>query len=337
MSELRQNLATKEWYLIATERAKRPHDFKQIKWDREDVEYSENCPFCQGNEHMTPNASLEITENGKWLVRAIPNKFSALSPRGDVKRHVRGIYRKMNGVGFHEVIIESPIHNDFYTKMSVDHIQKILTAYLDRFNEAMKDERIESVIIFKNYGSSAGSSLTHPHAQIIAAPIVPTPMRNILEAAKRYYDDMGRCAYCVMMEEELKEQERIVLESKHFVVFCPYASGDPFETWIVPKRHNPSFSNVSKEELDDLAGVFKNLFHRYYDGLGDPDFNYIVKTPPRDESNDRSYHWYIQVLPKLTKLAGFELGTGMLINVTLPADNARFLRELKIPEESHIS
>ncbi len=327
MSELRQNLATKEWYVIATERAKRPHDFTKEKRHREDVEHSKKCPFCVGNEHMTPSPTYEVVENGQWIIKAVPNKFAAFKPEGDTRRTVRGIYRKMEGVGYHEVIIESHIHNDFYTKMSLSHIEKIIKAYLNRFNTIIKDDRIETVIIFKNYGPSAGCSLAHPHSQLIATPITPTPMRNILEAAKRYYDDMGECAYCVMMEEELSEKERIVLENDSYVVFCPYASGGAFESWIVPKRHNPNFGSINEKEITDLAKVFKDLFSAYYYGLKDPDFNFVIKTPPRDESNDRSYHWYIQVLPKLTKIAGFELGSGMLINVTLPEENAKFLRE----------
>lgn len=337
MSELRQNLATKEWFVIATERAKRPKDFKKEKVDREDIPRSPKCPFCPGNEDKTPMPALEIFQGDQWLIRSVPNKFSAFQPQGDRERIAQGIYRKMNGVGIHEVIIESPLHNHHYHIMTDDHLEQIVKAYLNRYLAAMEDDRVEAVILFKNYGPTAGCSLAHPHAQMIATPVVPTFMRNDLEQAKRFTDDTGKCAYCVMMNDELKEEIRIVAQNDSFVVFCPYACGTPFETWIMPKRHEPSFGNINPKEIRDLGILMKDLFSRYYYGLDDPDFNFAIQTPPRDESNDRSYHWYIRVMPRLTKLAGFELGSGMMINVTLPEENAKYLREAKIPMETPMS
>jgi UDPglucose--hexose-1-phosphate uridylyltransferase len=334
MSELRQNLATKEWYVIATERAKRPSDFKQSRPPRDCEEYSEKCPFCPGNEHLTTQPVYQIDEGGKWVVKSVPNMFSAFSPKGSRERRSEGIYRVMNGVGLHEVIIESPRHNDFYTKMSVSHLEKIVRTYRDRLLAAFEDERIESAIIFKNYGESAGCSLSHPHSQMVATPVVPTHIRQRVEAAKLYCDDTGDCVFCVMMNEELKDKDRIVLENDSFVAFCPYASGAPFESWITPRRHTPCFGGINDKEMKDLASMMKDLFSRYYYGLDDPDFNFAVRTPPRDERNDRSLHWYIKVMPKLTKVAGFELGSGMFINVALPEQSAKFLREVKVQVEA---
>jgi len=336
MSELRQNLATKEWFVIATERAKRPKDFKKDKPHKEDVRHSKKCPFCIGNEYMTPPPSLVVEDDGKWLIRVVPNKFSAFRPMGGRERIVEGIYRKMNGVGIHEVIIESPVHNHHFPSMTVEHIHQVVKAYHSRYLAAMEDERIEAVIIFKNYGQAAGCSLAHPHTQMIATPVVPSFMRGLLENAKRYTDDTGDCAYCVMMKEEVREDIRIVARNDSFIVFCPYASGCPFETWIMPIRHEPCFGNITEKESYDLADIMKDLFSRYYYALEDPDYNFSIQTPPRDESNDRSYHWYVKVLPRLTKLAGFELGSGMYINVTLPEKNAEDLREVQIPLEIKI-
>jgi UDPglucose--hexose-1-phosphate uridylyltransferase len=330
MSELRQNLATKEWYIIATERAKRPMDFNLDDKKREQQEYSTECPFCPGNESLTREHTHEIKMNGKWVVRSVPNKYSALQPEGNRERVDKGVYRKMQGVGYHEVIIESDLHNDNYYKMPVEHIENIIRLYIHRYREFISDEKVEDVIIFKNYGSSAGSSMAHPHSQIIATPIVPTPTRSILESAKRYYDDHGRCAYCQMISEELHEKTRVVTSNEEFVVFCPYASGTPFETWIVPRTHRADFCDIPEDEIHGLAAIMKDIFSRYYYGLEDPDFNFVIKTPPRDESNDRSFHWYIQVFPKITKIAGFELGSGMYINVTIPEENAEFLRAIDI-------
>jgi UDPglucose--hexose-1-phosphate uridylyltransferase len=330
MSELRQNLATKEWYIIAKERAKRPLDFNLDEKVREHQEYSTECPFCPGNESLARETAHELKINGEWVVKSVPNKYSALTPEGNRDRTASGVYRKMPGVGYHEVIIESNLHNDNYHKMSIEHIEQILKIYIHRYVEFIKDDRIEDVIIFKNYGPSAGSSLAHPHSQIIATPIVSTPTRSTLESAKRYYDDHGRCAYCQMIDEEMKEETRLVSHNDDFVVFCPYASGTPFETWIVPKRHRSDFCSISDGEIKGLATIIKDIFSRYYHGLGDPDFNFVIKTPPKDESNDRSFHWYIQILPKITKIAGFELGSGMSINITIPEENAEFLRSVSI-------
>ncbi|MCD4783720.1 MAG: galactose-1-phosphate uridylyltransferase [Candidatus Eremiobacteraeota bacterium] len=331
MSELRQNIATKEWYVIASDRAKRPKDFKHKKPQREDFAHSEKCPFCPGNEHKTPPAHYVLEHDGKWLVRVVDNKFPAFKPEGGRKRTVEGIYRKMDGVGYHEVIIESSLHNDHYTKMSLPHLESIIQTYLLRYKKAMEDERIEAVILFKNYGPSAGCSLAHPHAQMIAIPVVPLHMRGRLDNAKRYCDDTGNCVFCVMMNDEDKERVRVVTENDSFIAFCPYASGAPFETWIMPRRHEPDFRNITDSEIKDLAWIMKDLFSKYYFGLNDPDFNFAIKSPPRDESNDRSFHWYIKVMPKISKVAGFEMGSGMYINCTLPELNAEFLRNVEVP------
>jgi UDPglucose--hexose-1-phosphate uridylyltransferase len=334
MSELRQNMATREWFVVATERAKRPDDFTKTKPQREEMPHSEKCPFCVGNDHLIPAVLYQWDRDGKWVVRSVPNKFSAFSPDGGTGRTMDGIYRKMNGVGLHEVIVESPLHNDNFVTMPTWQILEVINAYQHRFNAALQDERIEAVILFKNYGTSAGCSLAHPHSQMIAMPLVPAWMRMHLEAAKHFFDDSGTCAFCEMLAQERKEEERMVLENDSFGVICPYASGVPFETWIMPRRHQPSFGNISQKEKEDLALLMKDLFGRYYHGLNDPDFNFVIKTPPRDESNDKCYHWFIQVVPRLTKMAGFELGAGMLINVTLPEKNAEFLRNLKVPQEA---
>lgn len=328
MSELRQNIATREWYVIATERSKRPHDFIHERPIRDEMPYSEKCPFCVGNEAQTPSTLQQVAgDDGRWQIRVISNKFSALQPVGNRERRTDGVYRSMDGFGISEVIIESPLHNHNLVKMDVDHIEKLIQVYRDRYVSAMADPRIETVMIFKNYGPSAGCSMAHPHSQLIATPVVPTHIRHRLESAKRYCDDTGNCVFCDMLAQEMAEKVRMVVENDSFAVFCPHASGGAFESLIMPKRHEPAFENINPKEMRDLAQILKNLITRYYYALGDPDFNYTIKAPPRDESNDKSFHWYIKVMPRLTKVAGFELGSGMYINVTLPEDNARILRE----------
>jgi len=332
MPELRQNLATKEWVIIATERAKRPEDFKKpLKEETEKPAYSPTCPFCPGNEKMTPPEILQVNDkDGNWKIRVAPNKFAALVPEGDLQRKVNGLYRDMNGFGYHYVIIETPQHNTTTALLPIEQIEDILKTYRTLYRQLEQDPRVAMVIVFKNHGESAGTSLEHPHSQLVATPVVPTPVRHRVEEAMRYYDDTGECVHCKMLKEELDEQERVVLESQFFGVYVPYASYAPFLTWIVPKIHRSGFSQISDEELKDLAKVLKTTLQKIYYGLNNPSFNYIIRVAPLDETSSRSLHWYIAIIPRLTKTAGFELGSGMFINVSLPEENAKFLREIEV-------
>lgn len=330
MPELRQNLLTREWVIIATERAKRPEEFKTKKAKIEVPEYKENCPFCPGNEKMAPQEIFSIKGKKGWKVRVIPNKFPALSSEGTRTRHLEGIYRSMNGVGIHEVIIESPLHNTTTALMPVEDVKNILIAYKERYRSLLKDERIEMIIIFKNHGASAGTSLEHPHSQLVATPLVPTQIRYRNEEALRYFDDTGECVGCKVIKEELKSKERLIQESEHFVTFIPYGAFSPFHTWIFPKKHTTSFGDISDKEIEDLASVLKNVLARLYYGLDDPDFNYVIRSTPSDIRQMDYLHWHISIIPRITRTAGFELGSGMFINTSLPEESARFLREVKI-------
>ncbi|MBM4047082.1 MAG: galactose-1-phosphate uridylyltransferase [Planctomycetes bacterium] len=334
MSELRQNIATKEWYVLATERAKRPEDFVAAKPKREKVAKSDKCPFCPGNEAMTPPATLELPGASGWQVRAVPNKFSAFSPVGSRERHAKGIYRSMSGVGIHEVIIETPRHDLTIALLPVSDVETVVEAYRSRYLQVSQDPRVEHIILFKNHGESAGCSLEHPHSQLIATPLVPTHIRYRLEEARHFHDDTGQCVFCVMVKEERKARERMVYEDDLFVAFAPYASGGPFEVWILPKRHQASFGDISDEEVESLALTLKDVLARMYHGLSDPDFNYVIRSVPKDERHVKCFHWYIKLMPKLARVAGFELGTGMFVNVTLPEANAKFLREVKLPSQA---
>jgi len=332
MSELRQNMATKEWYVIATERAKRPHDFLTGREKRTKPPYLESCPFCPGNEHMTPPETFRIARGDSWQVRVVPNKFSAFSSKGTPERRSDGIYRTMTGVGIHEVIIESPRHDLGIALMPEEDVIDVMRAYRARYISAIEDPRVELVIIFKNHGPGAGTSLEHPHSQLIAIPLVPTHIMYRTEEARRFYNDNGACVFCKMIEEEKRSDKRIVMENDHFIVFTPYASGAPFEMWILPKRHQACFAFINDDELVWLARTLKDVLSRLYYGLGDPDFNYVIRTTPKDERNAKGFHWYIKLMPKLVQVAGFELGTGMYVNVTLPEKNAEFLKNVKVPE-----
>ncbi len=331
MPEIRQNIATKEWVVISTERAKRPEDFKTVKEKKQLEEWSEKCPFCPGNEHMTPYETYVLKDEfGKWKIRVIPNKYPAVVQEGTVEFKIEGIKRCVSGVGSAEVIIESPKHNDVLPLLPEKDVENIIKVYKERYLAAEKDKRIKMVIIFRNYGEQAGASIEHPHSQLIAIPVVPFHIRYRIEEAMRYYDETGECVFCKMLQEELKEQTRIVVETGHFVSFVPYAALAPFHMWILPRRHMESFSEITDSEITDLAKNLKTTLAKLYYGLNNPDYNFVVRSVPVNERGREYYHWYITIMPRLTKTAGFEIGTGMSINTSLPEENAKFLREIKV-------
>ena len=330
MPELRQNLATKEWVIIATERAKRPEEFKSKKEMKALPPFNSNCVFCPGNENNTPGETFRIADDGGWKVRSFPNKYAALSKEGERKRRIKGVERWLSGVGIHEVIAESPMHNMTTALLSADDVELVFKAYKNRYLDISKDPRIELIIIFKNHGESAGTSLEHPHSQLIATPVVPAQIRNRLEDAMTYFDDTGECVYCKMIDEEIKAKERIIFETDHFISFVLYAALSPFHTWILPKRHTSSFGEITDEEVKDMAGMLKNVLAKFYYGLDNPDFNYVIRSAPTGGGASEYFHWYLSIIPRLTKNAGFEMGSGMFINISVPEENAKFLRGVKL-------
>ena len=332
MPELRQNPITKQWVIIATERARRPHEFIQKHDEAKPLpSYVEKCPFCPGNEHLTPPESLRIARDGKWQVRVTPNKFAALSSEGVSFRKLEGLKRTVGGVGFHEVVIETPDHSATTALLSEEEVELIIRCYKERYFTLTSDPRIENVTIFKNHGAAAGTSLEHPHSQIIATPIIPPDIRNRMEDALRFYDDTDECIFCKVMHEEIAEGTRMVHQTDHFVSFIPFASLTPFSLWIFPRRHMASFGEIHPEETRDLARMLRLILAKVYHGLGNPDFNYVIRTAPSENRYCRYYHWYVSLIPRLTKTAGFELGSGMYINGTLPEVNAEFLRNIQLP------
>ncbi len=329
MSELRLNLITREWVIIATERAKRPEEFRGIKNKKNIPEYLDTCPFCPGNEHRTPDEIMRIPYGDDWKVRVTPNKFAALTP--DIKRERKNEGRRhfITGFGKHEVIIESPIHNISIADMPAEDISGLIKTYRERFDEIYQAPGIEHVIIFKNHGERAGTSLLHPHSQIIGTPVTPLQVRNRIEEGMRYFDNTGGCLMCACLNDELSDGRRIILDTRHFVTFVPFAALSPFHTWIFPKRHCATFSSISEEEVNDLAYHLKTILWKFYAGLGDPDYNYIIRSENPKECKSEYFHWYISIVPRLTHTAGFELGSGMYINTSIPEESAKFLKNIK--------
>jgi len=330
MPELRQNFFTKEWVIIATERARRPEELATRRAAQTVPSFVESCPFCAGNENKTPPEVLRYPANGEpWSVRVIPNKFAALSSDVQPTRSLQHLRRRVNGFGFHEVIIDSPDHSGCMAMLPDAHVARILGVFKERYNTLSIDHRINHVTIFKNHGADAGASLQHPHSQLIATPVIPSQVRHRLHEALRHYDDAGECMFCHLMEREVEEQTRIVVKSELFVAMEVFASATPFATHIFPLRHMATFGEITAAEISDLAHVLRSLLAKIYVGLENPDLNFTIRSGPSDNVGARHFHWYVSVIPRLTRVAGFELGSGMFINTVLPEAAAEFLRNVK--------
>jgi UDPglucose--hexose-1-phosphate uridylyltransferase len=332
MPELRQNVITREWVIIAKERAKRPDQFARPPHAISPLPpYDPHCPFCVGNEQMTVSETYRVSGDNGWKVRVVLNKYPALSPEGDRVRHIEGIYRSMTGVGMHEVIIEHPRHDLSPALFTVAEMADVMATYRQRYQELKKDPRIEAIIIFENHGEGAGTSLPHPHSQVAAMPIVPTQIRHRMEEAIRYFDETGECVYCATLRNELRDRQRIIAESSYFVAFIPYAALSPFHLWIFPRRHTSSFDEIYDHEVADLASVLRTVLAKLYYGLNDPDYNYSIRSSLARDGQREYFHWYLAVIPRIARTAGFEIGSGMYINPSVPEESAQFLRDVRLP------
>jgi UDPglucose--hexose-1-phosphate uridylyltransferase len=334
MPELRRDPITGEWVIIASERAKRPSDFAlHSRGSEPDVS---RCPFCPGNEAMTPPEIIAFRHPGSqrnapgWWVRVVPNKFPALAVEGELSKTGVGMYDWMNGVGAHEVIIETPEHGRSLALLDARQVEDVLWAYRARYLDLKKDPRLKYILIFRNHGRVAGASLVHPHSQLIATPMVPGDVAAEMAGAKRYESYRERCVYCDIMRQESSEGTRMVVENDSFIAFEPYASKYPFETWVIPKRHGPSFAAVSAEEQAAFASILGETLRRIHVVLDDPPYNFTIHTAPCDSDERPDYHWHLEVFPRLTIAAGFEMGTGIYINVTPPEIAAQYLREAEV-------
>ncbi|OGI01350.1 MAG: galactose-1-phosphate uridylyltransferase [Candidatus Melainabacteria bacterium GWF2_37_15] len=336
MPEMRRNPITGEWAIIATERAKRPYNHT---FD-EDVFISGNahdstCCFCYGNEHTTPPEVLTYREKPNasnmsgWTLRVVTNKFSALSPDGEFNITNDGSLKSFTYArGNADVVIESPHHTLNTALFPLPQIKLVLKAYRERYIALAKDPLIQYIAIFKNNGIEAGATLSHPHSQIIATPVVPPVIEYEIAGAKKYFKDNNRCVYCDMIEDELKDGSRVIYENEEFLSFAPYASKSPFETWVMPKFHSSCYEDLTNSQLKSLAQVWKITLYKIYKGLDNPPYNYYIHTSPTQQDTKKFYHWHMELIPKMTVLAGFELGTGMCINIAVPEHSAEYLREV---------
>jgi len=329
MSELRYNLLTREWVIIASERARRPHDFMKAKAEKAVLPvYKKDCPFCPGNEGDLSDETYRLGSAGAWRTRCVYNKYPALSYTVKEEREVTGPHKHISGYGIHEVIIEHPSHNTCLALMTDKEVEDVIRTYKARYDAVSNGAGIQAITIFKNHGPAAGTSQQHPHSQLVATPVVPRHIREMLKNGMEYYDIAGKCMFCRSLELELSEKARVVFETEHFVSGLPYAGSFPFAMLIIPRRHAPSFGDINEAEIKDLAYNLRTTLGKLYHGLGDPDFNFVIRSVPVREKWNGSFHWYLSIVPRLTNPAGFELGSGMFINASIPEESAQFLRQV---------
>ncbi len=339
MPEMRKNPITGDWTIIATERARRPH----MPTIDEKLFFSGNahdpsCFFCDGNEHATPPEILVYREtpnapnSSGWTLRVVANKFSALNLNEELCLEEGNPLKVCcYARGTAEVIIESPHHTLNTALYPLQQLELLLRAYKERYIELSKEPSIQYVAMFKNNGSQAGASIPHPHSQIIATPIIPSVIQNEIHGAGAYFKKNKRCIYCDMVESELKDTSRIIYENDEFISFAPYASRSPFETWIMPKFHSDSYHRLTDKQLKSLSEIWKAVLYKIYMGLNNPPYNYFIHTSPVRKNTKNFYHWHMELIPKMTIAAGFELGTGMYINIAIPEQSAEHLRDINSP------
>lgn len=334
--EFRQNVATREWVLFAPERARRPDDHGHPSVPPERAAHpslSKDCPFCPGNEVRTPGETMRLSDaEGLWYARSFPNGFPAVYPDGEPTRSGDRFHRSMGAVGQHEVVVESRLHNTTLALMTVREVSDVVAIWKSRVACLRSLPQTELVMLFKNHGLQAGSSLDHPHSQIVSLPVTPWQVRHRMEDALRYYDDAGECVFCRMLDVEREDGDRLVESSDWFTAFVPYAAYSPYSVWIMPHRHSSCLSQSSEDEAHDFARVLQTVLGRIYHGLGDPSYNLVMRLANRDSLGDKFVHWYASVVPRLGRAAGFELGTGMFINTSLPENDAQVLRWLELPK-----
>ncbi len=318
--------------IIATDRAKRPSDFSRQHVEIKGVRF---CPFCPGNELRTPPEILAYRMRGGpneegWSLRAVSNKFPVLRVEGALTRKAEGLFDKMNGVGAHEVIIESPNHFDTLATMPQKQIEDLFWAYRDRVLDLRRDSRLRYLLLCKNHGEPAGAVLEHTHSQLIALPVIPKRVQEELDGAAKYFEYKERCVYCDIVAQEADSNVRVIQETDHFMVVSAYAARFPFETWILPKVHNSHAESMSHAEIHDLAPVLRMLLRRLDSALENPSYNMVLHTSPLGDQLDPHYHWHLEIIPRLTHVAGFEWGTGFYINPTPPEEATKFLRDAQI-------
>ncbi len=342
-SELRFDLVSKDWVVIATARARKPESFK-IEKRRDWTEKLDQCPFCNIDQQESPTLiyskgkkiplAQPLTPKGMvlgriipqdWTTIVVPNKYPAFASGANLEERAEGPYRLMSGIGFHEVIVTRD-HGRSPAQFSTAEMQEVLDVYQERYLDLMNEKLVNYISIFHNHGPEAGASVLHPHSQIIAIPITDPDINGSLAGSKRYWNAHKKCVHCVMLAWDRKDGRRVVYENKEFVVLCPFASSSAFEVRVFPKNHLAYFERMREEQKQYLADAFLTALQKLHKGLSDPPYNFFLHTAPCDGKNYDYYHWHLEILPKTATWAGFELGTGIEISTIEPEKAAEYLR-----------
>ncbi len=328
MSEIRKDYVTDTWVVISEERARRPKDYIRTHLKLQNG----TCVFCEGNEKQTPpeiyafRSAGSMPDSPGWWIRTVPNKFPALRIEGKQERVTSSVFSSMNGIGCHEVIVESPAHDKPIALLPAIQVREVIEMYKFRLADLSKDRRFKYIIIFENHGAEAGASLEHPHSQVIATPIIPVHVASELRGADNFFTDMGgECIFDNIISEELKAGKRVVFQNSSFVCITPFASKYPYEMMILPRRHMPNFTDISESEVNDLAEMLRKCFNSLYTLLDDPPYNFYIHTAPVNGRDYLFYHWHLEITPRVSRLAGFERGTGFYINTLSPETAAQML------------
>jgi len=331
MSELRRDPVDGRWVIIAPDQRRRPVDFHTDPYPPA----AGPCPFCPGHEPDTPREIFAFRDPGTaadtpgWRVRVIPNKFPVLRVEEDLHREGKGSYDLMSGLGAHEVIIESPRHEDRHATMSAAQMEECVWTSRARMLDLKQDERIKYVMVFKNYGTAAGANLAHPHSQLIALPILPKRLIEETQGTREYFHRHERCVFCDIVSQEVADQERLITANEDFIAIVPWAPIFPFEVWILPRRHQPRFEDPAPDLYRRFAAILGEVSRRLEAALDRPHYNAVLHTAPFLEGYEEHYHWHFEIMPRITRVAGFEVGTGFYVNPIPPEEAAKFLREVR--------
>jgi len=328
ISELRQDLVTGDWVVIATGRGKRPEEFADVK--REEIQENTDrlCFFCYPEETgQEKDVLIYNNEQDEWSLRVFPNKYPAFSSDNKVTAWEEGPYFAMSGYGYHELVVTRD-HERQIGEMEPLEVAEIMDAYQERYLDLMSKKNVNFIEIFHNHGKEAGASIAHPHSQLVAIPVISPYIRLELDGAESYYRQNKECVFCSMVSWEKENKQRVVFENDDFLVFCPFASRAAFETWVVPKKHKPYFERTSQEEKLQLAEALQKAVGKIFKGLNDPAYNFYLHTSPCDGKDYPHYHWHIEILPKTSTWAGFELSTGIEVSTIEPEEAAEFLRNV---------
>ena len=331
-NQMRQNILTGKWVIYAPQRQKRPNlQQTSEKQKTEPIsEKDENCPFCPGNEKMLPGIINEMNSVHKdiWLTRTVPNKYPALNTDEDIKGGNKGPFLTASAYGKHEVVIETPVHSHDIPLMTLEQVGHVIETYQQRSRYLQDNfDQILNVTIFRNHGSNSGTSLFHPHSQIIASAIIPQYIHEREAIADKYYETAGNCSLCDITEYEKTENKRVISENASFIAIVPFAAEVPFEVWLIPKIHRSDFTRINDEQIAGLSEILRIVLIAYYNRLDDPDYNYVIHSCSRQKEKQSSLHWFLQIRPRLTTPAGFEIGSGVHINPSLPEQDAKTLKQ----------